>query len=148
MSETRAHNTPTLRHSMAANAKEVAISIDSPTNSLSGNGSAHTSLVSSYQGRHYGTVNKGQWKANGYILHTITSTDTLQGIALKYKVPVRFLLVFTIHPVPSVYPLSTCICPFINQFIHLSINSLIYQSIHSSINQFIHPSINSFIHFY
>ena len=83
---------------MAANAHEVGISIDSPTDSLNGNGSAHTSLVSSYQGRHYGTVNKGQWKANGYILHTITSTDTLQGIALKYKVPVCFLSAFTVHP--------------------------------------------------
>ena len=108
-----------LRYSMAANAKEVGITVDCPSDSLCKNGSAHTSLVSSYQGRHYGTVNKGQWKANGYILHTITSADTLQGIALRYKVPVCFYqYLLTIH---------------FHLFIH-------YPYI------FFHPSINSFIH--
>lgn len=51
-------------------------------------GEARTSLVSSYQKRHYGTVNKGQWKANGFVTHTLEASDTLQGIALKYSVPV------------------------------------------------------------
>ena len=111
---------------MAANVNEVGITVDSPTASPSENGSAHTSLVSSYQGRHYGTVNKGQWKANGYILHTITPTDTLQGIALRYKVPVCFLSAFTNHLLPPVHPLSMCICLSINQFIHTSINLFIH----------------------
>lgn len=54
-------------------------------------GSNRTSLVSSYQKRHYGTVNKGQWKANGFLVHKLIDSDTLQGIALKYSVPVRVL---------------------------------------------------------
>ncbi len=50
--------------------------------------SNRTSLVSSNQGRHYGTVNKGQWKANGFLTHKLVESDTLQGIALKYSIPV------------------------------------------------------------
>lgn len=63
------HNTGNSRHSGASD-------------------NGRTSLVSSYQGRHYGTVNKGQWKANGFVIHTLEDSDTLQGIALKYSVPV------------------------------------------------------------
>ena len=50
--------------------------------------SNRTSLVPSYKKRHYGTVNKVQWKANGFLSHKLVESDTLQGIALKYSVPV------------------------------------------------------------
>ena len=64
-----------------------------PTSSMNGkNGESNhnnrTSLVSSFQKRHYGTVNKGLWKANGFLVHKVGESDTLQGIALRYEVPV------------------------------------------------------------
>ena len=77
---------------MAATTEGIKITVNSDSTSRYLNGQngeqVHTSLVSSNQKRHYGTVNKGQWKANGFLIHKIQDTDTLQGIALRYEVPV------------------------------------------------------------
>ena len=52
-------------------------------------GDSHSSLVhQSQRGRHYGTVGKGKVRENGHLIHSISSSDTLQGIALKYGVTV------------------------------------------------------------
>ena len=48
----------------------------------------NSSLVSHSRRKRYGTVGS-DWRVNShYILHQVTPTDTLQGIALKYHVPV------------------------------------------------------------
>lgn len=54
------------------------------------NGDIQSSLVynQSQKGRHYGTVYRGKNGNSTTIIHAILPTDTLQGIALKYGVPV------------------------------------------------------------
>ncbi|XP_011405886.1 PREDICTED: lysM and putative peptidoglycan-binding domain-containing protein 2-like [Amphimedon queenslandica] len=56
---------------------------------MSSKGDSHSSLVhQSQKGRHYGTVGKGRHRENGHLIHNITASDTLQGIALKYGVTI------------------------------------------------------------
>ena len=81
---------------MAAYANGVGVT-DSNSSPLRGErrgnhkaeGDSHSSLVhQSQRGRHYGTVGKGKVRENGHLIHSISSSDTLQGIALKYGVTV------------------------------------------------------------
>jgi LysM repeat protein len=86
---------------MAANANGVGVtssSSGSDSPSLRSNGNAshlQAALVEnqSQRARHYGTAHRGSYsRESGYIIHTITPIDTLQGIALKYEVSVSGIL--------------------------------------------------------
>ena len=81
---------------MAADAASVQItsSEDQLEKALRKRSSSHlldqnSSLVSHSRRKRYGTVGPNWPVNNSYILHQVAPTDTLQGIALKYHVPVR-----------------------------------------------------------
>lgn len=57
-------------------------------NTVSSRDSQHTSLVSSQDRRGYGTVKQGSRLSNGFLIHEVADTDTLQGLALQYNVAV------------------------------------------------------------
>ena len=79
-SSTASSPPPTVQRSSGKGEKKEA---------MSSKGDSHSSLVhQSQKGRHYGTVGKGRLRENGHLIHNITASDTLQGIALKYGVTV------------------------------------------------------------
>lgn len=51
----------------------------------------NSSLVSNVRRKRYGTVGS-DWRISNNILHQVAPTDTLQGIALKYQVPVSAVI--------------------------------------------------------
>ena len=53
----------------------------------------NSSLVCNSRRKRYGTVGSDWRVTNSYVLHQVAPTDTLQGIALKYHVPVRAFVV-------------------------------------------------------
>ena len=72
---------------MATSAAGVAISV-TQDNPGSSDKSQHVSLVRSQDRRGYGTVRQLKRSSNGFLIHEVSECDTLQGIALKYAVPV------------------------------------------------------------
>lgn len=71
---------------MASLASGVGITVSNAN--PDGEKDSQASLVRSQETRGYGTVRKDRRSSNGYHVHEIKEGDTLQGIALKYAVPV------------------------------------------------------------
>ena len=72
---------------MASSASGVTITVSRTAQNV-GEHSQQASLVRSQETRGYGTVRQDRRSSNGFLVHEISEEDTLQGIALKYAVPV------------------------------------------------------------
>ena len=71
---------------MVSSASGVTITVSRTAQDV-GEHSQQASLVRSQETRGYGTIRQDRRSTNGFLVHEI-SEDTLQGIALKYAVPV------------------------------------------------------------
>ena len=72
---------------MASSASGVTITVSRTAQDV-GEHSQQASLVRSQETRGYGTVRQDRRSTNGFLMYEISEEDTLQGITLKYTVPV------------------------------------------------------------